>query len=211
MRVTVMNLPNKLSMFRIVLVPVIACIYLFTDLPEAFGADVSGEHIAVSMTALLVLILFAIASFTDYLDGYIARKHNLITSFGKFIDPIADKLLTCGAMIVCSAFGELAWWVTVLFLIREIGITVMRFFVMERPGGKVIAAAWPGKLKTVFECVGLAMLLLPMWSLGGGQSTPFWMTAYYFLTYAIIYVALVLCLYSGVIYLYNTFVGTKKQ
>ena len=87
----------------------------------------------------------------------------------------------------------------------------MRFFVMERPGGKVIAAAWPGKLKTVFECVGLAMLLLPMWSLGGGQSTPFWMTAYYFLTYAIIYVALVLCLYSGVIYLYNTFVGTKKQ
>lgn len=114
-------------------------------------------------------------------------------------------------MIVCSAFGELAWWVTILFLIREIGITVMRFFVMERPGGKVIAAAWPGKLKTVFECVGLAMLLLPMWSLGSGQSTPFWMTAYYFLTYAVIYVALVLCLYSGVIYLYNTFVGSKKQ
>ena len=124
---------------------------------------------------------------------------------------LTDKLLTCGAMIVCSAFGELAWWVTILFLIREIGITVMRFFVMERPGGKVIAAAWPGKLKTVFECVGLAMLLLPMWSLGSGQSTPFWMTAYYFLTYAVIYVALVLCLYSGVIYLYNTFVGSKKQ
>ena len=77
---------------------------------------------------------------------------------------------------------------TILFLIREIGITVMRFFVMERPGGKVIAAAWPGKLKTVFQCVGLSMLLLPFWSLGNGQATPFWMTAYYFLTYAIIYV-----------------------
>ena len=88
-----MNLPNKLSMFRIMLVPVIACIYLFTDLPEAFGVDVNGAHIAVSMTALLVLVLFAIASFTDYLDGHIARKHNLITSFGKFIDTIADKLL----------------------------------------------------------------------------------------------------------------------
>ena len=105
MRVTVMNLPNKLSMFRIVLVPVIACIYLFTDLPEAFGADVSGEHIAVSMTALLVLILFAIASFTDYLDGYIARKHNLITSFGKFIDPIADKLLVNTMFILFAVDG----------------------------------------------------------------------------------------------------------
>ena len=101
--------------------------------------------------------------------------------------------------------------VTILFLIREIGITVMRFFVMERPGGKVIAAAWPGKLKTVFQCVGLSMLLLPFWSLGNGQATPFWMTAYYFLTYAIIYVALVLCLYSGAVYLYNTFVAPKRK
>ena len=92
-------------MFRIVLVPVIACIYLFTDLPEAFGADVSGEHIAVSMTALLVLILFAIASFTDYLDGHIARKHNLITSFGKFIDPIADKLLVNTMFILFAVDG----------------------------------------------------------------------------------------------------------
>jgi len=87
----------------------------------------------------------------------------------------------------------------------------MRFFVMERPGGKVIAAAWPGKLKTVFQCVGLSMLLLPFWSLGNGQATPFWMTAYYFLTYAIIYVALVLCLYSGAVYLYNTFVAPKRK
>ena len=87
----------------------------------------------------------------------------------------------------------------------------MRFFVMERPGGKVIAAAWPGKLKTVFQCVGLSMLLLPFWSQGNGQATPFWMTAYYFLTYAIIYVALVLCLYSGAVYLYNTFVAPKRK
>lgn len=107
--------------------------------------------------------------------------------------------------------GELGWWVTILFLIREIGITVMRFFVMERPGGKVIAAAWPGKLKTVFQCVGLSMLLLPFWSLGNGQATPFWMTAYYFLTYAIIYVALVLCLYSVPCTWYNTFVAPKRK
>ena len=156
-------------------------------------------------------VLFIIAASTDKIDGWMARKYNQVTEMGKLMDPIADKLLTCGAMIVCSAFGELGWWVTILFLIREIGITVMRFFVMERPGGKVIAAAWPGKLKTVFECVGLSMLLLPFWSLGNGQATPFWMTAYYFLTYAIIYVALVLCLYSGAVYLYNTFVAPKRK
>ena len=169
------------------------------------------DPVPAQTIAWVAAVLFIIAASTDKIDGWMARKYNQVTEMGKLMDPIADKLLTCGAMIVCSAFGELAWWVTILFLIREIGITVMRFFVMERPGGKVIAAAWPGKLKTVFECVGLAMLLLPMWSLGSGQSTPFWMTAYYFLTYAIIYVALVLCLYSGVIYLYNTFVGIKKQ
>ena len=164
-----------------------------------------------SSAKYVAAVIFILASMTDWLDGYLARKNNLVTDFGKFMDPIADKLLTCGAMIVCSAFGELGWWVTILFLIREIGITVMRFFVMERPGGKVIAAAWPGKLKTVFQCVGLSMLLLPFWSLGNGQATPFWMTAYYFLTYAIIYVALVLCLYSGAVYLYNTFVAPKRK
>ena len=159
----------------------------------------------------LDILAGAIAASTDKIDGWMARKYNQVTEMGKLMDPIADKLLTCGAMIVCSAFGELGWWVTILFLIREIGITVMRFFVMERPGGKVIAAAWPGKLKTVFQCVGLSMLLLPFWSLGNGQATPFWMTAYYFLTYAIIYVALVLCLYSGAVYLYNTFVAPKRK
>ena len=108
-------------------------------------------------------------------------------------------------------FAEFPWWATILFLVREIGITVMRFFVMERPGGKVIAAAWPGKLKTLFQCIGLAMLLLPMWVFDEGQATPMWLNAYYYLTYALLYVALVLCLYSGGVYLYNTFIGSKKR
>ena len=147
MRVTVMNLPNKLSMFRIVLVPVIACIYLFTDLPEAFGADVSGEHIAVSMTALLVLILFAIASFTDYLDGYIARKHNLITSFGKFIDPIADKLLVNTMFILFAVDGV----VPAVFVL----IMIWRDMIVE-----VVAAGMMGKAKTVLQMFAIIFLLL---------------------------------------------------
>lgn len=154
-------------------------------------------------------ILFIIAASTDKLDGWMARKYNQVTELGKLMDPIADKLLTCATLIVASAFGEIPWWATILFLIREIGITVMRFFVMERPGGKVIAAAWPGKLKTLFQCIGLSMLLLPVWQFAPGLSDPLWLTVYLVLTYALIYVALVLCLYSGALYLINTFSGRK--
>ena len=139
-----------------------AFIYRELNLPDAI-------QIIKDSAKSSAMILFIIAASTDKIDGWMARKYNQVTEMGKLMDPIADKLLTCGAMIVCSAFGELGWWVTILFLIREIGITVMRFFVMERPGGKVIAAAWPGKLKTVFQCVGLSMLLLPFWSLGNGK------------------------------------------
>lgn len=145
-------------MFRIVLVPVIACIYLFTDLPEAFGADVSGEHIAVSMTALLVLILFAIASFTDYLDGHIARKHNLITSFGKFIDPIADKLLV-NTMFILFAVDSVVPAVFVLIMIwRDMIVDGLRMNASAR--GKVVAAGMMGKAKTVLQMFAIIFLLL---------------------------------------------------
>lgn len=193
--------PNLVTYSRIVLVVV----FLVLDI---MAGPWGGDNLTMRWVAG---VLFIIAASTDKLDGWMARKYNQVTELGKLMDPIADKLLTCGALIVCSAFGEIGWWVTVLFLIREIGITVMRFFVMEKPGGKVIAAEWPGKLKTLFQCIGLAMLLLPFWQFGNGQSTPVWITVYYFLTYVVIYVALVLCLYSGVVYLYNTFVGSRKS
>lgn len=158
MRVTVMNLPNKLSMFRIVLVPVITCIYLFTDLPEAFGADVSGEHIAVSMTALLVLILFAIASFTDYLDGHIARKHNLITSFGKFIDPIADKLLVNTMFILFAVDGVVPAVFVLIMIWRDMIVDGLRMNASAK--GKVVAAGMMGKAKTVLQMFAIIFLLL---------------------------------------------------
>ena len=158
MRVTVMNLPNKLSMFRTVLVPVIACIYLFTDLPEAFGADVSGEHIAVSMTALLVLILFAIASFTDYLDGHIARKHNLITSFGKFIDPIADKLLVNTMFILFAVDGVVPAVFVLIMIWRDMIVDGLRMNASAK--GKVVAAGMMGKAKTVLQMFAIIFLLL---------------------------------------------------
>ena len=153
-----MNLPNKLSMFRFLLVPIIACIYLFTDLPEAFGADVNGAHIAVSMTALLVLVLFAIASFTDYLDGHIARKHNLITSFGKFIDPIADKLLVNTMFILFAVDGVVPAVFVLIMIWRDMIVDGLRMNASAK--GKVVAAGMMGKAKTVLQMFAIIFLLL---------------------------------------------------
>ena len=152
------NLPNKLSVFRIILVPVITCIYLFTDFKEAFGVDVNNTHISVSMTALIVLILFALASFTDFLDGYIARKNHLITSFGKFIDPIADKLLVNTMFILFAIDGVVpAIWVIVMIW-RDTIVDGLRM--NASASGKVVAAGMLGKAKTVLQMFAIIFLLL---------------------------------------------------
>ena len=188
--------PNLVTYCRIVLVVVFLGLYI--------AAGAWGTHSASMRWAAAVI--FIIAACTDKLDGWMARKYNQVTELGKLMDPIADKLMTCGTLVVASVFAEFPWWAT----IREIGITVMRFFVMERPGGKVIAAAWPGKLKTLFQCIGLAMLLVPA-QIGGPQhAAAAWVNVYYIITYVMLYVALVLCLYSGGIYLYNTFIGSRR-
>ena len=199
--------PNLVTFSRIILVIVFLVLYVKAG---AWGVD----NVAMRWAAA---VIFIIAACTDKLDGWMARKYNQVTELGKLMDPIADKLLICGTLIVAAAFNEfgnqiLGWVVTALFLIREIGITVMRFFVIDT-GGKVIAASQAGKYKTLAQCIGLAMLILPMWKLAGDslQPTPLWMTVYYTITYALIYLALILCLYSGGEYLVNTFGGRKKE
>ena len=101
---------------------------------------------------------------TDGIDGYLARKHEIVTDLGKLLDPIADKVLTGFAFIGLSILGELPWWVTVVVLIREIGITVYRFMVVN---DHVLAAAWMGKLKTMAQALALSLALLPLWTLVG--------------------------------------------
>mgnify|MGYP000983428685 FL=1 len=199
--------PNLVTFSRIILVIVFLVLYVKAG---AWGVD----NVAMRWAAA---VIFIIAACTDKLDGWMARKYNQVTELGKLMDPIADKLLTCGTLIVAAAFNEfgnqiLGWVVTALFLIREIGITVMRFFVIDT-GGRVIAASQAGKYKTLAQCTGLAMLMLPMWKLAGDsmQPTPLWMTVYYTITYALIYLALILCLYSGGEYLVNTFGGRRKE
>lgn len=136
-----MNLPNQLSLFRIALVPIII---LFLEIP--------GE-----LTRFLALILFIIASFTDFLDGYIARKFNLITNLGKLIDPLADKILTLAVFVELTALGEVPAWVVILIISRELAISIFR--AVAASAGVVIAAGWSGKFKTVFQMLAILMLL----------------------------------------------------
>jgi CDP-diacylglycerol--glycerol-3-phosphate 3-phosphatidyltransferase len=139
------NVPNALTALRIVLVPVFAWMLLAHP-------DEAGWRVATAA-------VFLVAILTDSLDGHLARKHNLITRFGKLADPIADKALTGMAFIGLSIIGELWWWLTILMLVREWGITVMRFVVL-RYG--VMAAGRGGKLKTVLQAVAVMMYLLPL-------------------------------------------------
>ncbi|GAA1747647.1 CDP-diacylglycerol--glycerol-3-phosphate 3-phosphatidyltransferase [Kocuria aegyptia] len=149
-----LNLPNALTALRIVLVPFFVW-FLWA------GGTQGEDSLGMRWAALAV---FAVAMYTDKLDGDIARARGLITSFGKIADPIADKLLTGAAFVVLSMLGELWWWVTVVILVREWGITALRFVVI-RYG--VMAASKGGKLKTVLQTVALLLLLLPLVPLVG--------------------------------------------
>lgn len=139
------NVPNALTVVRLVLVPVFAWVLL--------------SHPHDTAWRLAATVIFVVAIGTDSLDGYLARKHHLVTRFGKLADPIADKALTGMAFLGLSILGELWWWVTAVILVREWGITLMRF-VMLRYG--VMAAGRAGKIKTVLQSVALVLYLLPL-------------------------------------------------
>ena len=149
-----LNLPNALTALRIVLVPFFVW---FLWAGGTHGEDAPGMRWAA-------VAVFGAAMYTDKLDGDIARARGLITSFGKIADPIADKLLTGSAFVVLSLLDELWWWVTVVILVREWGITLMRFVVI-RYG--VMAASKGGKLKTVLQTVALLLMLVPLSPLVG--------------------------------------------
>jgi CDP-diacylglycerol--glycerol-3-phosphate 3-phosphatidyltransferase len=145
------QLPNAITIVRILCAPV----FLWLLLADA-GQDGALRWIAAA--------LFIVAIATDGIDGAIARANDIVTDLGKLLDPIADKVLTGCAFVGLSILGELPWWVTVVVLIREVGITVYRFVVVS---DHVLAAAWMGKLKTVAQAVALSLALLPLASLLG--------------------------------------------
>ena len=130
-----MNLPNKLTTFRVVLIPFFV-VFLMTDL-----AGAASKWVALG--------LFIVASLTDFLDGYIARKNNLVTNFGKFMDPLADKLLVSAAMICFVELHRIHAWIVLIIIAREFFISGFRLVAAEQ--GVVIAAGWWGKFKTAFQ------------------------------------------------------------
>lgn len=148
------NIANILTMVRILLVPVFV-VLLLADATSTGGA-LTAENGGYRWAAAGV---FAVAMITDKIDGDLARKYNLITDFGKIADPIADKLLIGAGLVMLSVLGELYWWVTVLILVRELGVTVLRMAVI-RYG--VMPASRGGKLKTVLQSAGLQLMLLPL-------------------------------------------------
>ena len=140
------NLANYLTVLRLLLVPVFLVLLLGQD-----GQDDQWRYGAAAV--------FLLAAWTDRIDGQIARSRGLITSFGKMADPIADKALTGGAFVALSILGELPWWVTLLVLGRELGITLLRFFVIRHG---VMPASHGGKLKTVLQATAIVMYVLPL-------------------------------------------------
>lgn len=143
-----MNLPNKLTILRVLMVPFFV-LFMLTDL--------GGEA-----NKWISLVLFCVASLTDMLDGKIARKYNLVTNFGKFMDPLADKLLVCSAMICLIDTGKLAPWIVIVIIAREFIISGFRLVASDN--GIVIAASYWGKFKTVFQ---MSMIIVLIADLGG--------------------------------------------
>lgn len=149
-----MNLPNKLTIFRILLVPIMIII-------PFLGLDSLYTNSIIPLTWIAVEAIFIIASLTDKLDGYLARSRNEITAFGKFLDPIADKILVLAAMIMLVEADRMPAWIPIIVLFREFIVSGYRLIAVENEG-KVIAASVWGKLKTVTQMIGLIIALVDM-------------------------------------------------
>lgn len=169
-----MNLPNKLTVLRVILVP----FFIVFMLAEPVG----------DMSKWISLGIFIIASLTDMLDGKIARKYNLVTNFGKFMDPLADKMLVCSALICLTAVGKLEAWITILIVVRDFIISGFRLVASDN--GVVIAASYWGKFKTASQMVMICLIIadLPI-------------AHYQIITIIIKYIAVFLTVYSLIDYI----------
>jgi len=151
-----MNLANKLTIFRIILVPIMIIVTFF---------NIPGEFLGIPTVSWILNLIFIIASITDKLDGYIARSRNQVNTFGKFLDPIADKILVITAMIILVEMGKLPAWIPTIVVFREFIVSGYRLIAVEK-GGKVIAASIWGKLKTVTQMIAIILAFIDNNSFG---------------------------------------------
>ena len=151
-----MNLPNKLTIFRMILVPIMVIIPFL---------GIKTEILGIPLTYIIIDLIFIIASITDKLDGYLARKNNQVTTFGKFLDPLADKILVLAAMMMLVEMAKLPAWIPIIVLAREFIVSGYRLVSVEK-GGKVIAASKWGKLKTVTQMIAIILAFLDLHAFG---------------------------------------------
>lgn len=180
------QLPNAITVVRILCAPV----FLWMLLADG-GSDGPLRWWAAA--------LFIVAIATDGIDGYLARRHEIVTDLGKLLDPIADKALTGCAFVGLSILGELPWWVTIVVLVREIGITVYRFAVVS---DHVLAAAWLGKVKTLAQAIALSLALLPLATLVGE-----WVV---WVNVVAMWIAVILTVVSGVDYVVSEIRASRR-
>ena len=180
-----MNLPNKLTVLRILMIPVFIVILA---VPFHWGSFTVGE-VTVLNTHLIAMIIFAVASITDWLDGKIARARGLVTNFGKFADPLADKMLVMTAFVMLVELGKAPAWIVAIIVCRELAVTGLRLLLVE--GGEVMAAAWPGKVKTATQMLAIIFLLI--------DNVPFNLI-HIPVAQGLLYICLIATVYSGIDY-----------
>ena len=147
-----MNLPNKLTIFRIILVPIMVIIPFF---------NIQGEFLGIPYTYWILNLIFIIASITDHLDGKIASKRNIITTFGKFADPLADKILVLATMLILVEMGKLPAWIPIIVLTREFIVSGYRLIAVQKQGQVIAANIW-GKLKTVTQMIAIILSFIDL-------------------------------------------------
>lgn len=189
-----MNLANKLTIFRIILVPIMIIVTFF---------NIPGEFLEIPTVSWILNLIFIIASITDKLDGYIARSRNQVTTFGKFLDPIADKILVITAMIILVEMGKLPAWIPTIVVFREFIVSGYRLIAVEK-GGKVIAASIWGKLKTVTQMIAIILAFIDNNSFGAiftNSLTGGYEIAINSLTTLMMIVSVIATIFSGIDYL----------
>lgn len=189
-----MNLANKLTIFRIILVPIMIIVTFF---------NIPGEFLETPTVSWILNLIFIIASITDKLDGYIARSRNQVTTFGKFLDPIADKILVITAMIILVEMGKLPAWIPTIVVFREFIVSGYRLIAVEK-GGKVIAASIWGKLKTVTQMIAIILAFIDNNSFGAiftNSLTGGYEIAINSLTTLMMIVSVIATIFSGIDYL----------
>ena len=208
-----LNLANKLTIFRIMLVPVMMLIPIIDDL---WG--IPGTFLGISIAFWIMNFIFIIASITDKLDGYIARSRNEVTTFGKFLDPLADKILVISALVILVEYAKIPSWIPIIVLAREFIVSGYRLIAVEK-GGKVIAASIWGKLKTVTQMIAIICCFLDPFKFGEfifrvpnaesviSNSAAIYMTTGQFviniLATVMIVVSVVATIFSGIDYMKN--------